>query len=96
MFEQERRKSERRLVSPPITAQVEQRPVRVVNIGSLGTTIEHDSPLVGGPQKLKFQWDEGPVPNGEVGRKTQLAIGAALESLAAAAARAAHTTMRTS
>ncbi|HYS54482.1 MAG TPA: GAF domain-containing SpoIIE family protein phosphatase [Thermoanaerobaculia bacterium] len=57
MFEQERRKSERLLVSPPITARVEQKPVRVVNIGSLGTTIEHDSPLVGGPQKLRFQWD---------------------------------------
>src|SRR5205807_7350210 len=35
-------------------------------------------------EKLKFQWDEGPVPNGEVGRKTQAAIATALESLAAA------------
>jgi sigma-B regulation protein RsbU (phosphoserine phosphatase) len=57
MFEQERRKTERLLVTPPITAQVEQRTVRVINIGTLGTTIEHDSPLVGGQQKLKFQWD---------------------------------------
>src|SRR6266536_3249856 len=57
MFEQERRKTERLLITPPITAQVEQRPVRVINIGTLGTTIEHDSPLVGGQQKLKFQWD---------------------------------------
>src|SRR5260370_33427431 len=57
MFEQERRKTERLLVTPPITAQVEQRSVRVINIGTLGTTIEHDSPLVGGQQKLKFPWD---------------------------------------
>src|SRR5205085_8764949 len=57
MFDQERRKTERLLVTPPITAQVEQKSVRVINIGTLGTTIEHDSPLVGGPQKLKFQFD---------------------------------------
>src|SRR5256714_6319140 len=57
MFEQERRKTERLLITPPITAQVEQTSVRVINIGTLGTTIEHDSPLVGGQQKLKFQWD---------------------------------------
>jgi sigma-B regulation protein RsbU (phosphoserine phosphatase) len=57
MFEQERRKTERLLVTPPITAQVEQESVRVVNIGNFGTTIEHDSPLVGGPQKLRFRWD---------------------------------------
>jgi sigma-B regulation protein RsbU (phosphoserine phosphatase) len=58
MFEQERRKSERLLLSPPIAGRVEQASVRVVNIGTLGTTIEHDSPIVGGPQKLRFQWDD--------------------------------------
>jgi Tfp pilus assembly PilM family ATPase len=35
-------------------------------------------------EKLKFQWDEGPAPNGEVGRKTEAAILEALEELAAA------------
>jgi Tfp pilus assembly PilM family ATPase len=35
-------------------------------------------------EKLKFQWDEGPVPNGEVGRKTEAAILDALQNLAAA------------
>src|SRR4030095_9324171 len=35
-------------------------------------------------EKLKFQWDEGPAPNGEAGRKTEDAIREALESLARA------------
>jgi Tfp pilus assembly PilM family ATPase len=35
-------------------------------------------------EKLKFQWDEGPVPNGEVGRKTEAAILDAVRDLAAA------------
>jgi Tfp pilus assembly PilM family ATPase len=35
-------------------------------------------------EKLKFQWDEGPVPNGEVGRKTEAAIVEAVQSLAVA------------
>ena len=58
MFEQERRKSERLLLTPPITGSVEEKPVRLVNIGTLGTTIEHDEELmVGGPKKLRFEWD---------------------------------------
>ena len=58
MFEQERRKSERLLITPPIRANVQEREVRIVNIGTLGTTVEHDKPLiVGGPHKLTFRWD---------------------------------------
>ncbi len=58
MFEQERRKSERLLLSPPITGRVQDREVNIVNIGSLGTTVEHKDPLiVGGPHKLRFRWD---------------------------------------
>jgi sigma-B regulation protein RsbU (phosphoserine phosphatase) len=58
MFEQERRKAERLLLTPPIAGRVQDRRVRLVNIGTLGTTVEHEEPLVaGGPQKLRFQWD---------------------------------------
>jgi len=56
MFEQERRKAERLLLTPPITARMAEAPVRIVNLGTLGTTIEHDNPIVG-PAKLRFQWD---------------------------------------
>jgi Tfp pilus assembly PilM family ATPase/Tfp pilus assembly protein PilN len=35
-------------------------------------------------EKLKFQWDEGPVPNGDTGGKTEAAILAAMQELAAA------------
>jgi phosphoserine phosphatase RsbU/P len=58
MFEQERRKGERLLLTPPISGRVEDRPVRLINIGTLGTTVEHEEPLmVGGSQTLRFQWD---------------------------------------
>ncbi len=35
-------------------------------------------------EKLKLKWDEGPVPNGEVGQKVQAAISKSLQSLAKA------------
>jgi sigma-B regulation protein RsbU (phosphoserine phosphatase) len=57
MFDQERRKAERLHLTPPIPGELEQNSVRVVDIGTLGTTIEHDSPLVGGPKRLRFRWD---------------------------------------
>ncbi|HUJ13218.1 MAG TPA: SpoIIE family protein phosphatase [Thermoanaerobaculia bacterium] len=58
MFEQERRKADRLPLMPPIRGNVQESEVRIVNIGSLGTTVEHDRPLiVGGPHKLRFQWD---------------------------------------
>jgi sigma-B regulation protein RsbU (phosphoserine phosphatase) len=58
MFDQERRKTERLLLKSPISGQVQENEVRMVNIGSLGTTVEHDKPLiVGGPHKLRFRWD---------------------------------------
>ncbi len=58
MFEQERRKSERLSLTPPIPGQVQENSVRLVNIGALGTTVEHEKPLiVGGPHKLRFKWD---------------------------------------
>ena len=57
MFEQERRKAERLPLTPPITGELEQRPVKLVDIGALGTTIEHEEAIVGGPIKLRFRWD---------------------------------------
>jgi sigma-B regulation protein RsbU (phosphoserine phosphatase) len=58
MFEQERRRVERLLLTPPIDARVQERTVRLVDIGELGTRIEHEEPLiVGGPHKLRFRWD---------------------------------------
>lgn len=58
MFDQERRKAERLHIMPPISAEMQDKEVRIVNIGTLGTTVEHDKPLiVGGPHKLRFRWD---------------------------------------
>jgi sigma-B regulation protein RsbU (phosphoserine phosphatase) len=58
MFEQERRRTERLLLVPPIEARVQNHPVHLVDIGVLGTRVEHEQPLVaGGPQKLRFRWD---------------------------------------
>jgi sigma-B regulation protein RsbU (phosphoserine phosphatase) len=58
MFEQERRRVERLLLTPPVTGRVQDRPVRLVDIGEHGTRLEHDEPLfVGGPHKLHFEWD---------------------------------------
>jgi len=58
MFEQERRKAERLLLTPPIAANVQDNEVHIVNIGALGSTVEHEKPLiVGGPHKLRFRWE---------------------------------------
>src|SRR5438552_8564318 len=58
MFEQERRKADRLHLTPSIPGRMQEHEVRLVNIGVLGTTVEHDKPLiVGGPHKLRFKWD---------------------------------------
>jgi len=58
MFEHERRRVERLLLIPPVTGRVQDRQVRLVDIGEHGTRLEHDEPLfVGGPHKLRFDWD---------------------------------------
>src|SRR5947207_4896718 len=58
MFDHERRRVERMLLTPPVTGRVQDRTVRMVDIGEHGTRIEHDEPLiVGGPHKLRFDWD---------------------------------------
>src|SRR5437899_8372238 len=58
MFEQERRRTERLLFVPPIDARAQNLPVHLVDIGVLGTRVEHEQPLAaGGPQKLHFRWD---------------------------------------
>src|SRR5262245_56409067 len=54
----ERRRTERLPLSPPIAAHVQDRPVRVLDIGEHGLRLEHDGPLiVGGPHALRFDWD---------------------------------------
>lgn len=58
MFDQERRRAERLLLSSPITGIVQDKSVRMIDIGLAGTRVEHDQPLmVGGPQKLRFRFD---------------------------------------
>src|SRR5438128_1960472 len=58
MFDRERRRVERLLLTPPGTGQVQARAVRLLDIGEHGTRIEHDEPLIaGGPHKLRFEWD---------------------------------------
>ena len=58
MFEQERRRAERLLLTSPIIGRVQDRDVRMIDIGIAGTRVEHDEPLIaGGPQKLHFRFD---------------------------------------
>jgi len=58
MFDHERRRVERLLLDPPVTGQVQDRAVRLLDIGEHGTRIEHEEPLIaGGPHKLRFDWD---------------------------------------
>src|ERR1041385_3337380 len=58
MFEQERRRAERLVLTPPLDGAVQDRAVRLLDIGEHGTRIEHDEPLIaGGPHELRFQWD---------------------------------------
>jgi sigma-B regulation protein RsbU (phosphoserine phosphatase) len=57
MLDQDRRRAERLLLPSPIPGRVAESAVRIVDIGLLGTRIEHDEPLTAGPQTLQFQWD---------------------------------------
>jgi sigma-B regulation protein RsbU (phosphoserine phosphatase) len=58
MVVQERRRVERTLLTPPLPGRVQERAVRLLDIGAHGTRIEHDEPLmVGGPHTLRFEWD---------------------------------------
>jgi sigma-B regulation protein RsbU (phosphoserine phosphatase) len=57
MLDQDRRRAERLLLPSPIPGRVAGGAVRIVDIGFLGTRIEHDEPLTAGPQTLQFQWD---------------------------------------
>jgi sigma-B regulation protein RsbU (phosphoserine phosphatase) len=58
MFDQERRRAERLMLSSPLAGHVQDRDVRMIEIGESGTRVEHDEPLmVGGPLKLRFRFD---------------------------------------
>src|SRR5947208_2208989 len=58
MVVHERRRVERMILTPPLTGRVQDRKVRLLDIGEHGTRIEHDEPLIaGGPHTLRFEWD---------------------------------------
>ncbi|HSY48751.1 MAG TPA: SpoIIE family protein phosphatase [Thermoanaerobaculia bacterium] len=57
MLDQDRRRAERILLSSPITGHVAECAVCIVDIGFGGMLIEHDGPLMLGPQTLRFDWD---------------------------------------
>jgi sigma-B regulation protein RsbU (phosphoserine phosphatase) len=57
MLERDRRRAERLLLPAPITGRVAESPVRILDIGVFGSRIEHDEPLLAGPQILQFEWD---------------------------------------
>jgi phosphoserine phosphatase RsbU/P len=57
MLDEDRRRTERLLLPAPISARMAEHAVRIVDIGLLGTRIEHDEPIVVGPHTLRFQWD---------------------------------------
>jgi sigma-B regulation protein RsbU (phosphoserine phosphatase) len=57
MPDEDRRRSERLTLPSPIPGRVAENPVRIVDIGILGTRIEHDEPLMAGPHTLHFAWD---------------------------------------
>ena len=57
MLDQDRRRAERLLLPSPIAGRMADRDVRIVDIGILGTRVEHDEPLMVGPHTLRFAWD---------------------------------------
>jgi phosphoserine phosphatase RsbU/P len=57
MLDQDRRRADRLLLPSPIAGRVADHDVRIVDIGILGTRIEHDAPLMVGPHTLRFDWD---------------------------------------
>src|SRR5207253_3225403 len=57
MLDQDRRRAERLLLPSPIAGRVADREVRIVDIGILGTRVDHDEPLMIGPHTLRFAWD---------------------------------------
>src|SRR5437763_3599252 len=57
MLDHDRRRAERLLLPSPLAGRLSEREVRIVDIGILGTRIEHDEPLMVGPHTLRFDWD---------------------------------------
>jgi sigma-B regulation protein RsbU (phosphoserine phosphatase) len=57
MSTQERRRSERIILTPPLAGRLHDQDVRIVDIGPRGTRVEHDAPLrFAAPARLSFQW----------------------------------------
>jgi sigma-B regulation protein RsbU (phosphoserine phosphatase) len=57
MLDLDRRRAERLSLPSPIAGHVADREVRIVDIGILGTRVEHDEPLMVGAHTLRFAWD---------------------------------------
>jgi sigma-B regulation protein RsbU (phosphoserine phosphatase) len=58
MIEQERRRFERLLLAPALSARLRAQQVRVLDIGPSGSRVEHESPLVRGEHDvLHLEWD---------------------------------------
>lgn len=50
------------MLIPSLDGTVAGREVRMLDIGPMGTRVEHDQPLVGNaPLTLRFHWDEEPI-----------------------------------
>src|SRR5687767_3664534 len=57
-FAQERRKTDRVVLSPPLRGRVADRLVTMVDLGALGARIRHEEPIeVDGPTRLTFDWE---------------------------------------
>jgi phosphoserine phosphatase RsbU/P len=57
MPDQDRRRAERLPLPSPLSGRISDRQVRILDIGILGTRVEHDEPLLVGPQTLRFRFD---------------------------------------
>jgi phosphoserine phosphatase RsbU/P len=57
MASQERRQAERIILSPPLAGRLHDQDVRIIDIGPLGSRVEHPQPLTpSSPVRLSFQW----------------------------------------
>ena len=75
MFDHDRRRGERLLLTPPVTAQVQDRAVRLLDIGENGTRIEHDERWA---HSMKEEIDDAEVEITTILGRTQLSLASLL------------------
>ena len=57
-FAQERRKTDRVVLSPPLRGRVGDHSITMVDLGALGARIRHEEPIeINGPTRLTFDWE---------------------------------------